>query len=134
MRQTAEAIEQFRKDRDQYPNSLRGLVANDGTPGWHGPYLNRDPIDPWGRPFLYFRSDESSSPEIVSHGADGKPGGFYFDSDLSSRDPGRMVPETPHEKRALWTFVGIWLGARISLVGCIVVLTIPLDRLLPRSE
>ena len=57
--------------------------------GWHdlesGPYLDRDPIDPWGRAYVWI-DGESAPPSFMSYGADRVPGGERRDTDLFSRD------------------------------------------------
>lgn len=86
-------LDLYRIDVGNYPTSEQGLnalVTNPpGVAGWNGPYV-KDPSnikDAWGRPFL-FRSP-SQRPghafDIVSLGADGKPGGSGEDADLENR-------------------------------------------------
>ncbi len=49
-------------------------------PGWNGPYLDRVPLDPWGRPFVvnvyYARNDVATAPQhnvmVISAGPDGR--------------------------------------------------------------
>jgi general secretion pathway protein G len=118
----AQAVEAYKNDCSIYPNSLQSLITNEGIKGWRGPYVTRQPIDPWGRPFQYLRSSDSAVPEIMSYGADGKPVGDLLDSDISSRDPMRVIPATPFEIRALWIILGIWLSGWAGSAGCIGVL------------
>ena len=53
----------------------------------------------------------AESPEIISYGADGKPGGRYFDTDISTWALFVPVQETPSEARVrhvrTLTFIGI---------------------------
>ncbi|MFH0946438.1 MAG: type II secretion system protein GspG [Planctomycetota bacterium] len=43
-----------------------------------------DPLDPWGRPYRYRRTDPLEA-EVVSLGADGMEGGIGLDADLVSK-------------------------------------------------
>jgi type II secretion system protein G len=79
------ALERYRADCGGYPglrHGLKALVIDPGTKGWAGPYTKQPSIDPWGRPYLY--GIVNGVPVVRSLGADGKPGGDRFDSDLSS--------------------------------------------------
>jgi type II secretion system protein G len=115
------ALEHYRADCGDYPKDLRGLIADEGIEGWHGPYLEELPPDPWGRPLLYLRSSNDSVPEIWSYGADGKPGGGFFDADISSRDLWRLISESAIEVRtrrlilATWISVDLLRGMRCGL-------------------
>lgn len=52
----ATALDMFELDTGHYPDKLEDLRQNPGTGGvWKGPYLKRDPKDPWGRPYKYER-------------------------------------------------------------------------------
>ncbi|MBI3988662.1 MAG: type II secretion system major pseudopilin GspG [candidate division NC10 bacterium] len=84
------ALDHFRLDAGRYPATEEGLNAlmtrPPGVENWAGPYLKKDvPDDPWGHPYVY-RSpgEESREYEIVSYGADGKPGGEGEDQDIVS--------------------------------------------------
>lgn len=48
-------------------------------------YLDRPPLDPWGKAYLY--TLDRDGPTVVSLGRDGVPGGTGVDADLSSRAP-----------------------------------------------
>lgn len=88
-----EALEKYRSDCGEYPDSYIGLNALVGNPGakcWNGPYIEGPLRDPWGRPFLYEPS--AGVPLVQSLGADGKPGGDLFDSDLSSQALRAPIP------------------------------------------
>ena len=110
------ALESYKADCGGYPTTAEGLDAlreNPGYPGWHGPYLSEDiPADPWGHPYIYrYTGARAESPEIISYGADGKPGGRYFDTDISTWALFVPVQETPSEARVrhvrTLTFIGI---------------------------
>ena len=116
----AQAVERYRVDCGEYPE-LNALVVNQGAAGWKGPYLKEVPLDPWGRPYVYFRSSDSAPPEISSYGRDGKPGGASFDADLSSLRPWQVIPASPAEERQRYLLLSIWAGAWLWLIGVLVV-------------
>lgn len=114
----AKTLDRYKTDCGVYPDTRKGLNAllfDDGSTGWNGPYLTRPPVDRWGRPYLYFLSD--GSPEIVSYAADGKPGGAFFNADISSRHLQYSMPESPYERRIRLEFLGWWVGAWLWLIG-----------------
>jgi hypothetical protein len=79
-------------------------------------YLNGEaPVDPWGSTYLY-RFD-NLQPEVVSYGADGKPGGEFFDMDISSRNMWHLSPQAPIETRTQRIWIAVWFGAWIGLQG-----------------
>lgn len=71
---------------------LRALIEpphrQPDTNRWKGPYLNdvtTVPLDPWAHPFVYQSPGTEGEPfEILSFGADRKPGGEGNDEDLST--------------------------------------------------
>jgi general secretion pathway protein G len=81
--QLATALDTYRLDIGQYPRSLDGLRENDtGRDLWNGPYLRGEvPKDPWGNDYQYQVRDGDF--ELLSHGADGAPGGQGDDADVS---------------------------------------------------
>ena len=86
-----QAGEEFHYDCGYYPESLEDLVSATADCEEWGPepyFKNGNiPKDPWGREFLYRYSEERGSYEIISYGADRKPGGSgRFNSDISSFD------------------------------------------------
>lgn len=93
LRTVAAALEMYRLDNRTYPTTSQGLEALAVKPveppaplNWHpGGYLPEVPRDPWGRAFLY-RSPGTDGPfDLLSLGADGKPGGQGVDADLGVR-------------------------------------------------
>ena len=76
------ALDIYRLDVGEYPDSLEGLMENDtDRASWNGPYLRRAvPIDPWDNDYVY----ESNGREftLVSYGADGMSGGEEDDADI----------------------------------------------------
>lgn len=86
------ALDQYRLDVGAYPTSEQGLQALYFKPNnverWQGPYLKKPaPPDPWGRPYGYKSPGEHGDYDLVSFGADGKPGGSGEASDVTSWDP-----------------------------------------------
>ena len=84
-----QALDQYRLDVGQYPNSEQGLLALRLAPQqvarWQGPYLKRDvPDDPWGRAYVYKRPGQHGEYDLVSLGADGQPGGEGEAADVVS--------------------------------------------------
>ena len=57
-------------DTGRFPSSLDGLLKDDGSANWSGPYLKGDgvPVDSWGTPFSY--TVEGNNYKIVSGGPD----------------------------------------------------------------
>lgn len=84
------ALDQYRLDTRHYPTTDQGLgalvAAPQGEAKWSGPYLAKSvPADPWGNPYNYQSPGSNGREfEIVSYGADGKPGGTESSADLSS--------------------------------------------------
>ena len=121
----AEAVERYRADCGRYPNvreGLNGLTAGQGIQGWHGPYLREVPLDPWQRLYIYLPSVGSTPPEILSYGADGKPGREFFNAEISSRNLRYSIPDTPSVVRARRLLMASWIGAWPCLFGSILAL------------
>ena len=56
----ATALKMYELDNGIFPSTAQGLVALRAKPSvapvpktWNGPYIERDPIDPWGHPYNY---------------------------------------------------------------------------------
>ena len=51
------ALDLFELDTGKYPTTEQGLAAlrvqPPGIEEWRGPYLKREPVDPWGRLYRY---------------------------------------------------------------------------------
>ena len=114
------ALERYKADCGQYPTNLDGLdalAASPGVRGWRGPYSASDiPLDPWGHPYHYNYPAGFQTPELKSYGADGKPGGSFFDADISSRNLKVVVPESPVEARGRRILIGLTVGACVGLL------------------
>jgi len=85
------AIETMRLDINTYPSQEAGLqllVISPSDPQlaarWKGPYLEGAvPLDPWDNPYIYTPPAAAGQPfEIVSLGADNKPGGEGINADI----------------------------------------------------
>lgn len=71
------AIDLFEMDTGKYPTTLAELRAKpQGADNWKGPYLKKDPKDPWGRPYIYAAPGQhnTDSYDLFSYGKDGKEG------------------------------------------------------------
>ncbi len=86
------ALDAFRLDAGRYPSQQEGLKILWSDPGnlkiWDGPYLPK-PVkaDSWGNPYLYKRPGKGGKLyDIISYGADGRPGGNDEEADLSVWD------------------------------------------------
>ncbi len=85
------ALGAYKLDTGLYPTTEQGLQALRTKPQdvnqWQGPYLPQDiPADPWSNPYIYRYPPEGGGlePEIISYGADGKPGGDGIFADIVS--------------------------------------------------
>jgi general secretion pathway protein G len=74
-------LDAFEVDAGRYPSSEEGLAALMNPPAtvkaWHGPYLKKPPIDPWGRPYVYRFPGQinQGGADLFSVGPDGNEGG-----------------------------------------------------------
>ncbi|WP_374249149.1 type II secretion system major pseudopilin GspG [Thermomonas sp.] len=80
----AEKVDQYKMDTGALPPDLNALVtAPGGTEGWLGPYAKAiDLNDPWTNPMQYKVPGDGKPFDIVSYGADGKPGGDSVNADI----------------------------------------------------
>ena len=79
------ALDTYRLDVGEYPDSLEGLIENDsGRASWNGPYLRRDavPADPWDNEYVYSGEGREGF-TLMSYGSDGQRGGEGDDADIS---------------------------------------------------
>jgi general secretion pathway protein G len=73
------ALKLYELDNGVFPTSDEGLVALLTAPSsaknWKGPYLEKEPIDPWGNPYHY-KSPGTHRPDydLYSVGRDGAEG------------------------------------------------------------
>ena len=71
------ALDQFNVDTGMYPKSLQDLITPpSNAKNWHGPYLDKLPVDPWGNPSIYYYPGKHSpnSYDLLSAGPDTKEG------------------------------------------------------------
>ena len=81
----AAQVDQYQSDVGAYPDALEQLVsAPANADGWLGPYAKAtDFKDPWHNPIEYRRPGDADAPfNLISLGADGKPGGDGVDKDI----------------------------------------------------
>ena len=80
----AEKVSQFEMDTGQLPASLDQLVTQPGgAVGWLGPYAKDSELrDPWNTPYEYRAPGDGQPYDIVSYGADRRPGGDSVNADL----------------------------------------------------
>jgi general secretion pathway protein G len=71
------ALGQFEVDNGSFPHSLQDLVTqSSNAKNWHGPYLEKLPVDAWGNPYIYYFPGKHTpnSYDLLSVGPDGKEG------------------------------------------------------------
>ncbi|HEY5790220.1 MAG TPA: type II secretion system major pseudopilin GspG [Gammaproteobacteria bacterium] len=86
------ALNLYRLDNYHYPSTEQGLEALVTKPGGEpdarnypqGGYIDRLPIDPWQRPYLFLNPGEHSAIDVYTLGADGVPGGEGPDADIGN--------------------------------------------------
>ncbi len=83
------ALDVYRLDNGAYPDQQLGLnalvAAPQGATKWHGPYLQKNiPNDPWDHPYIYRIPGEKAEFDILSYGADGRPGGTEENADIGN--------------------------------------------------
>jgi general secretion pathway protein G len=86
------ALKLYRLDNGAYPGADQGLQALVKKPergeiprNWKpGGYLERLPKDPWGTDYQYLNPGLSGEVDVMSLGADGKPGGEGTAADIGS--------------------------------------------------
>lgn len=84
----AAKIENYELDNGGPPAQLQDLVRQPANaPDWMGPYAKETELkDPWKRNFEYRHPGQDGKYDLISYGADGKPGGDKFDRDITSGD------------------------------------------------
>lgn len=85
IRAIEQALQLFKLDNGHYPRDIRELISPAGGGAWNAEgYLDREPIDPWGVPYVF--SSDGNSYLVKSYGADGSDGGEGKNADISSAD------------------------------------------------
>jgi len=82
----------YKIDNGVYPDTEQGLDALVHLPTagllpkkWReGGYLPKVPPDAWGHPYFYTSPGAHGDFDLVSHGADGEPGGEGKDADIEN--------------------------------------------------
>lgn len=90
------ALNLYRLDNGAFPTTEQGLAALVERPGrepvppnWaQGGYVDRLPDDPWGRPYQYLAPGVRGPFDLMSFGADGRPGGSGVDADIGNWQDG----------------------------------------------
>ena len=83
----ANSVELYRLETGRYPEELSDLVRRpSGVERWNGPYVRKlsQLQDPWGNDLVMQRPGENGPFDIISYGADGRPGGEGDDADIVS--------------------------------------------------
>jgi general secretion pathway protein G len=85
-----QALKLYKLDNQRYPTAAQGLqalvakpTADPIPPNWK-PYLDKLPTDPWGGNYQYLNPGIKGEIDVMSLGADGKPGGEGKDADIGS--------------------------------------------------
>lgn len=90
------ALRLFKADNGFFPSTEQGLEALVSLPAEghipenykEGGYLGKKrlPSDPWGNQYIYLSPGEQGEYDIISYGADGRPGGEKYNSDIINWD------------------------------------------------
>ena len=79
-----QALKLYKLDNQRFPSAEQGLQALVAKPtvgvipaNWR-PYIDKLPMDPWNRAYLYI------NPGVMSFGADGQAGGDGKDADINN--------------------------------------------------
>lgn len=88
-----QALKLYRLDNQRYPSTEQGLqalvtrpTAGPAAPNWKA-YLDKMPLDPWGKPYQYLNPGLKGEIDVFSLGADGQPGGEGVAADIGSWGP-----------------------------------------------
>ncbi len=87
IQQLAGQIEMYKLEVGRYPENLQALLkAPAGTEDkWNGPYAKEPDLkDAWGNDYRYTVPGENKPFDLVSLGADGRPGGEGENRDVSN--------------------------------------------------
>ena len=84
------AVKLYRLDNFRYPSTEQGLAALASKPvtapvpeNWTK-YMDRLPVDPWGKPYQYLAPGVHGEFDVFTYGADGVTGGSGADADIGS--------------------------------------------------
>jgi len=84
MSNIAQSLKLYRLHRSHYPSTSEGLntLVQAGSDGKR--YMDSLPKDAWGNDFVYLSPGVHGDFDILSYGADGRPGGTGFDADIGN--------------------------------------------------
>ncbi|WP_407492954.1 type II secretion system major pseudopilin GspG [Pseudooceanicola sp. MF1-13] len=94
LRTITSALELYKLDNRTYPTTSQGLSALVEQPSsapvptnWASDgYLDTVPQDPWGNDYVYRSPGQTGAFDLVSLGANGRPGGDGVDADIMAAD------------------------------------------------
>lgn len=78
-----QALKLYRLDNKRYPSTEQGLAALVARAG-SGGYIEKLPLDPWGKPYMYLQPGLHGEIDVFSFGADSVPGGDGYDADIGN--------------------------------------------------
>ncbi len=85
-----QALKLYKLDNQRFPSAEQGLQALVAKPtvgvipaNWR-PYIDKLPMDPWNRAYLYINPGLKSEVDVMSFGADGQAGGDGKDADINN--------------------------------------------------
>ncbi len=86
------ALNMYRLDNYVYPSTEQGLEAlvrrpsgQPEAPHWRpGGYIDRLPVDPWGRPYQYLYPGVHGEFDVWTFGANGMPGGEGINAEIGN--------------------------------------------------
>lgn len=86
------ALNMYRLDNYVFPSTEQGLDAlvrrpsgQPEAPNWRpGGYLDRLPVDPWGRPYQYLYPGVRGEFDVWTWGANGMPGGEGMNAEIGN--------------------------------------------------
>jgi len=84
MSNIAQALKLYRLHSSHYPTTSEGLavLTQSGKNGKR--YMDSLPKDAWGNDFVYLSPGVHGDFDLLSYGADGRPGGAEFDADIGN--------------------------------------------------
>lgn len=90
IRAVTAALDLYRLDNFAYPTTEQGLEAlvtkpaglGEGSHWKEGGYLDKVPVDPWGKPYFYLKPGIHGEFDLYSYGADGVEGGTGAGADI----------------------------------------------------
>ncbi|CAM8660907.1 PulG Type II secretory pathway, pseudopilin PulG [Comamonadaceae bacterium] len=85
-----QALKLYKLDNQRFPSAEQGLQALVTKPtvgvipaNWR-PYIDKLPMDPWNRAYLYINPGLKGEVDVMSLGADGQAGGDGKDADINN--------------------------------------------------